>query len=222
MSRLASAFTFGTVLPSALARRLRSRDHHRCRWSGPRSARRRRGACGPGHKRSAVQPADRGADRGCPGGADPRSAHRRGLADTADGPRLLRAAPARWRRKDGGAGPFGVAAVVLVLPHQAAAFTALTGTTATVATVSAVAAGRVAAVLASRRGVPAPRAAAWARGPPAASRRGRRRWTALVAQFAPRWPRRDPAGPLAVAPDWWRRRLIHHRAPLRAASPATS
>ncbi len=131
-----------------------------------------------------------------------RGLHIDGLADTADGLGCF-GPPTRALEvmRDGGAGPFGVAAVVLVLLTQVAAFTALTpGTTATVAAVSAVAAGRVAAVLASRRGVPAAEGSslgAWAAGSQSAWAVAG--WTALVAGCAAMATPRPWQGPLAVA-----------------------
>ncbi|MET9214907.1 MULTISPECIES: adenosylcobinamide-GDP ribazoletransferase [unclassified Nocardia] len=83
-----------------------------------------------------------------------RGMHLDGLADTVDG--LGSYGPperARQIMKSGGAGPFGVAALIFAIAIQAVAFAALADEQRWFAIGLAVALGRVAVVLACRRGI---------------------------------------------------------------------
>ncbi len=85
-----------------------------------------------------------------------RGMHLDGLADTMDGLGSY-GSPERAREvmKSGGAGPFGVAAIVFAVGIQALSFAALAQAERWFAVVLAVAVGRVAVVFACRRGIAA-------------------------------------------------------------------
>ncbi|WP_338891563.1 adenosylcobinamide-GDP ribazoletransferase [Rhodococcus sovatensis] len=84
-----------------------------------------------------------------------RGMHVDGLADTADGLGCY-GPPERAREvmQSGSAGPFGVATVALVLAIQAAGLGQLAHESAWVSVLLAIVVGRVAVVLACRRGIP--------------------------------------------------------------------
>lgn len=117
-----------------------------------------------------------------------RGMHVDGLADTADGLGCY-GPPERAREvmRSGGAGPFGVVALVVTIGVQAVALGTLGAAGAWVAVAVAVAAGRVSVVFACRRGIPA------------SSTRG---FGALVADSQPVWVAASWAGLLAVAAAW--------------------
>lgn len=85
-----------------------------------------------------------------------RGMHVDGLSDTADGLGCY-GPPERAREvmRSGGAGPFGVTTLVVILGAQALAFGALAGADDWIAVVVAMTAGRVAVVIACRRGTSA-------------------------------------------------------------------
>jgi adenosylcobinamide-GDP ribazoletransferase len=130
-----------------------------------------------------------------------RGMHIDGLADTTDALGSYRGPEGALAiMKSPEVGPFGVAALVLVLGLEVAGFAALAGTGRWLAAGVAVAAGRVAMSWACRRGLPAARpnglGAMWADSVPVPVAAGWAVLAAVVAAFAV--PHRPWQGPLAV------------------------
>ncbi|MFD4294507.1 adenosylcobinamide-GDP ribazoletransferase [Rhodococcus sp. NPDC058505] len=129
-----------------------------------------------------------------------RGMHVDGLADTVDGLGCY-GPPERALEvmRSGGVGPFGAAALVIVLGGQALAFGSLAASGQWAAVLLAVAAGRVAAVLTCRPTLPAATATGFG---------------ALVAGTQPAWVRVAwtaliiGASTLAVPDRWWQGPLV--------------
>ncbi|NKS67164.1 adenosylcobinamide-GDP ribazoletransferase [Rhodococcus hoagii] len=129
-----------------------------------------------------------------------RGMHVDGLADTADGLGCY-GPPERAREvmRSGGAGPFGVAALIVTIGVQALAYGSLGAGGAWIAVAVAVATGRVSAVFACRRGIPASSPSGFG---------------ALVADSQPAWTAAVWGAAAAVAalwavPDrWWQGPLV--------------
>ena len=167
---LATAFAFGTVLPVPRPASVWAGRHDRAAGGRRRAGRR---WLRPWHRRRRAAFGPASPLRGLLAVAAlllvTRGLHIDGVADTADGLGCY-GPPERALAvmRDGSSGPFGVAAVVC--DDRVAGAGVLGASRCSVRIVVAVSAGRVAAVLACRRSVPAAEAARWARWSPAASR----------------------------------------------------
>lgn len=157
IAALASAFAFGTVLPAGRSRPVCGATMTALPVTGLVVGMCAAGALGLGRWLFGPASLLAGLFAVVTAALLSRGLHLDGLADTADGLGCF-GPPERALTvmRTGTAGPFGVAAVVIAVIAQSAAFAAVApGLSGAAAVVAAVTTGRVAAVLVARRGVPA-------------------------------------------------------------------